>query len=196
MGARTLWLRSQDSTIRFCQLCRRQHHGSEEERSAQMAERHHHPNLHLKGRVELLRETFDCLRQSKLSVNLPISEFCSSVVEGLGMIIDRFGIRPAPSKIEAITQLSQPSTVEEVRVPLGMAGYFRKFVPNYSSVLAPISDLLRDSRFHNKKDRRLKVPWGQVQTEAMETFVSLLTFPPILALPDWSKPFRLHTDAD
>ena len=108
--------------------------------------------------TRLLRETFDCLRQSKLSVNLSKSEFCFSLVEWLGMIIERFGIRPAPSKIEATTQLSQPSMVEEVRVLLGMAGYFRKFVPNYSSVLSTILDLLCDSRSRSKKARRLKVP--------------------------------------
>ena len=102
------------------------------------------PTRTFEEQLKLLRETFDCLRQSKLLVNLPKSEFCFSVVEWLGMIIDRFGIRPASSKIEAITQLSQPSTVEEARVLLGMASYLRKFVPNYSSVLAPISDLLRD----------------------------------------------------
>ena len=116
------------------------------------------------------------------------------MVEWLGIIIDRFGIRPAPSKIEAITQLSQPSTVEEVQVLLGMAGYLRKFVPNYSSVLTLISDLLCDSRFRGKKARHLKVSWGQAQTEAMETLISLLTSPPILALSDWNKYFRLHTD--
>ena len=145
--------------------------------------------------LELLRKIFDCLRQSNLSVNLPKSEFCFSVAEWLGMVIDRFGIRPALSKIEAITQLAQPSTVEDVRVLLGMAGYLWKFIPDNSSVLAPISDLFRDSRFRSKKARRLKVPWGQAQTEAMETLVNLLTSPPILALPDWNKPFRLHTDS-
>ena len=98
-------------------------------------------------------------------------------------------------KNEAITQLSQPSTVEEVRELLGMAGYLMKFVPNCSSVLAPISGLLRDSRFCCKNARRVKVLWGQAQTEAMETLVNSLTSPPILALPDWNKPFRLHTDA-
>ena len=77
---------------------------------------------------------------------------------------------------------------------LGMAGYLRKFAPNHSSVLAPISDLLRYSRFRSKKARRLKVPWDQAQTEAMETLINLLTSPPILALPDWNRPFRLHTD--
>ena len=77
------------------------------------------------------------------------------------MIIDRFGIRPAPSKIEAITQLFQPSTVEEVPVLLGMTGYLRKFVPNYSSFLAPILNILRDSRFRSKKAGRLKLSWDQ-----------------------------------
>ena len=110
-------------------------------------------------------------------------------------IEDPSGIKPAPSKIEAITQLFHPSTVEEVRTLLGMTGYLRKFVPNYSSVLAPISDLLRDSRFRSKKARPLKVPWSQAQTEAMETLVGPLTSLPILALHDWNKPFQLHTDA-
>ena len=81
------------------------------------------PTRTFEKQLKLLRETFHCVQQGKLSLNLPKSELCFSVVEWLGMIIDRFGIRPAPSKIEAITQLSQPSTVEEVRVLLGMAGY-------------------------------------------------------------------------
>ena len=102
-----------------------------------------------------------------------------------GIIIDCFGI----------TQLSQLSTVEDVRVLLGIAGYFRKFVPNYSSVLAPISGPFRDSRFHIKRAKRLKVPRSQDQTEATETLVSLLTSPPILRLPEWKKRSRLRTDA-
>ena len=115
--------------------------------------------------LALLRETFDCLRQSRLSVNIPKYEFRFSVVEWLRMIIDRFGIRPASRQFEAITQLSQPSTAEGVRILLEMAGYLWKFVLNYSSVLAPTSDLLRDSRFRSKQARHLMVPWGQAQTE-------------------------------
>ena len=59
------------------------------------------PTRTLEEQLELIWETFDCLRQSRLSVNLPKSEFCFSVVEWLGIIIDRFDITPAPSKIEA-----------------------------------------------------------------------------------------------
>ena len=142
-----------------------------------------------KEHLELLRETFDSLRQSKLSANLPKSKFCFSVIEWLGMIIDRFGIRLAPRKIEAITQLSQSLTVEEVRMLQGIDGYLRKFVPNCSSVLAPISDRLRDSRFRSKKARRLNVPWGQTQTEAMETLVSFLTSHPSSRYPTGTNRF-------
>ena len=58
----------------------------------------------IKGeQLKLLRETFDGLQQSKMSANLPKLEFWLSVVEWLGMIIDCFAIKPASSKIEAIT---------------------------------------------------------------------------------------------
>ena len=61
------------------------------------------PTRTFEKKLELLRETFDCLWQRKLSVNLLIWEFCFSMIKRLGMIIDRFGIRSAPSKIEAVT---------------------------------------------------------------------------------------------
>ena len=98
----------------------------------------------------LLREMLECLRQERLTVNLQKSHFCLSFMEFVGMIVDRLGTRPAPSKIDATTQLSRPNTVEEVRVLLGMTGYLRRFVPQYSTVVAPISDLLRDPRFREQ----------------------------------------------
>ena len=72
------------------------------------------PTHTLGEHFKIFSEIFKRLQHSKLWVNLPKSELCFSVVGWLGMIIDRFGIRPAPSEIEAITQLSQPSTVKEV----------------------------------------------------------------------------------
>ena len=110
------------------------------------------------------------------------------------MVTDSFGVGASNSKIDAITQLSQPTTVQDVRILLGMSVYLRLFIPNYSTVVAPISDLLRDSRFKSKRARRLQVPWGESQSEAMRTHIKLLTIPPILTLPNWEKPFRLHLD--
>ena len=111
------------------------------------------------------------------------------------MIVDRLGTRPASNKIDAITQLSRPNTVEEVPVLLGMIGYLRRFEPQYSKVLAPISDLLRDPRFRTKRAKKEKVPWGEEQNKAFNALIEVLTSPPILALPVWTEPFSLSTDA-
>ena len=62
-------------------------------------------------------------------------------------------------------------------------------------VTAPFSDLLREPRFRGKRVRKLKVPWGEFQQQAKDALIKALTSPPILALPDWHKLFRLHTDA-
>ena len=85
--------------------------------------------------------------------------------------------------------------MEDVRVLLGMGGYLRQFIPNYSTVTVPIYDLLREPRFRFKRVRRLKVPWGEFQQQAKDALIKALISPSILALPDWDKPFRLHTDA-
>ena len=195
VGVRTPWLWCQDVTVSFANYVGGSIMRVKKKGVRNWLDDNIIPTRTWEEQLELLRETFDCLRQSKLSANLPKSEFWFSAVKWLGIIVDRFGIRPAPGKIKAITQLSQSSTMEEVRVLLGMAGYLRTFVPNYGSVLAPILDLLRDSLFRSKAARRLKVPWDQAQTKETETLLSPLTFPPILALPDWNKIFRLHTDA-
>ena len=153
------------------------------------------PSKTLDDQWGLLRETLECLRQGRLTANLHKSHFCQSVMEFVSMIVDRLGTRPAPSKIDAITQLSRLNTVEEVQVLLGMTGYSRQFVPQYSTVVAPISALLRDPRFRTKRAKKEKVPWGEEQNKAFDALIQALTSPPILALPVWTEPLSLSTDA-
>lgn len=76
------------------------------------------PTKTVEGQFQLLRQRFDCLQKGYLSMNLHESERCKAIVEWLGMIIDRSCIRPAPSKIETISQRSQATIVEDVRVLL------------------------------------------------------------------------------
>ena len=111
------------------------------------------------------------------------------------MIVQTLGTRPAPSKIDAITRLSTPNMVEEVRVLLGMTGCLRQFVPQYRTVVAPISDLLRDPKFRTKRAKKEKVPWGEEQNKAFNALMEAFTSPPTLALPVWTKLFSLSTDA-
>ena len=111
------------------------------------------------------------------------------------MMVSRLGVQPSRAKIEVVAKLARANTVEEVRSLLGMSSYLRKFVRGYSSLVAPISDLLRDKRFASKRVRRLPVPWGAEQDKALKAPIEFLTTPPILALPNWEATFRLHTDA-
>ena len=110
------------------------------------------------------------------------------------MVVSRLGLRPSRSQIEAVAKLARANTVEEVRSLLGMRIYLKKFVRGYSSLVVPISDLLRSKRFASKRERRLPVLWGAEQDKALKALIEFLTSPPILALLDWEATFQLHTD--
>ena len=60
------------------------------------------------------------------------------------MMVGQDGVRAAPSKVKTVQELAIPTNVREVRSFLGLAGYLRGFVPNFSHITAPILDLLRD----------------------------------------------------
>lgn len=74
------------------------------------------PTKPLEDQFEFLRETFDCLHCGDLLVNLPKLEFSKASVDWLGMVMGSFGVRPASSRTKAISHLSQPATVVDVRV--------------------------------------------------------------------------------
>ena len=130
-----------------------------------------------------------------LSVNLAKSVWCAPMQEFVGMVVDRHGLRPAPSKVDAIAQLSTPTTVGQLRTFLGMTGYLRQFVPNYSTVATPLTNLLRNKRFATRQASTFPLLWGEEQQQAFDQLKKALMTPPILALPDLDQPFSLHVDA-
>ena len=95
------------------------------------------------------------------------------------MVVSRLGVQPSQTKIEAVAKLTRAKPVEEVMSLLGMGSYLRKFVPGYSSIVAHISDLLRDKRFASKRARRLPVAKMEAvaklsRGETVEEVMSLL----------------------
>ena len=72
--------------------------------------------------------------------------------------MDRLGTRSSSETIDAVTQLSLPMTLEDMRVLLGIYGYRQMVTPKYRMVFAPISNLLRDPTFRTKKARKTKLP--------------------------------------
>lgn len=84
----------------------------------------------------------------------------------LGFIISEDGIRPGIQKVTAIQQMNNPKDRHEVRRFLGLTGFFRRFIPFYAQIAAPISELLKNGRGFN---------WGPDQEEAYQTLKSKLT---------------------
>ncbi|KAK4325292.1 hypothetical protein Pmani_004105 [Petrolisthes manimaculis] len=92
------------------------------------------------------------------------------------------------AKIQKIKDASRPTTKKQVRSFLGLAGYYRKFIPNFSIIALPLSELLR-------KNAPNKISWGSEQEEAFVSLKNLLCKEPILQLPDNQRPYILRTDA-
>ena len=130
-----------------------------------------------------------------LSVNFAKCIFGAARQEFLGMIIDSTGIRPALSKLEAIEKMPPPSNVEELRAFLGMTGYLRQFIQNYSITAAPLAYLLRNKEFASEKARKFPIAWGDKEAEAFRRLKQTLTSPTVLASPDWNSTFKVQTDA-
>lgn len=100
-------------------------------------------------------------------------------------VISGEGVTPDPEKIETIQKWSIPTTIKALRGFLGLSGYYRKFVKNYSHVAALMTDLL-------KKDKFL---WNELAEKSFTTLKEAMISTPVLQHPDFSKPFAIETDA-
>ena len=112
----------------------------------------------------------------------------------LGKIVSSEGYKADPRGVAAIANQTKqpPGNITELRRLLGMLGYFRKSIPNFSRIASPLTSLLAN---HSAKDERAKITWDEKHQIALETLIVHLTTPPILAYPDFNQPFILHTDA-
>ena len=91
-------------------------------------------------------------------------------------------------KIKAIEDAPRPITKRQVKSFLGLIGFYRRFVPNFSHVAAALTDF-------TKKGQPNKVKWGDAQECALRSLKKALISNPILKLPDFSTSFILQTDA-
>ena len=134
-----------------------------------------------------LNEVFTRLRKANLKLKPAKCSFARSSVPFLGHVISRDGCSPEQAKIEAIKNYPVPTNVRAVRAFLGLASYYRRFAgSNFAHVAAPLHKLTsKDSRWY----------WSKECQQSFENLKDLLARPPILAYPDFSKPFLLATDA-
>jgi len=133
-----------------------------------------------------LRTVLTRLRDQELYVKISKCAFLQKEVSFLGHRIGADGLRVAPDKISAVQQWPRPRGVTDVRAFLGLANFYRRFVRNYSRIALPLTELTKDA---------VAWQWGAEQQQAFDALKAALCAPPVLLVPDQSKPFVLNCDA-
>jgi hypothetical protein len=133
-----------------------------------------------------LRIVLGRLRAHQLYAKLSKCELWLEKIAFLVHILIAEGIEVDPSKVEAVSKWKQPSNVSEVRIFLGMAGYYRRFIKGFSSIARPMTEIL-------KKDN--KFVWTPKCEESFQIIKKKLTTAPVLTLPDIHQSFVIFCDA-
>lgn len=126
------------------------------------------------------------LRDANLKLQPDKCEFLRREVAYLGHIICSDGVRPDPDKIKSITDFPHPKNPKNIKQFLGLTGYYRRFIPNFSKIAKPLTDLL-------KKDKIFT--WQPKHEDAFKTLQLSLCTKPVLQYPDFARSFNLTTDA-
>ena len=139
------------------------------------------------------------LRKHGVKLNPHKCKLFASEVSYLGRIISKDGYKMDPKNTEAVTALKtlRPKNITEVRRLVGLLSVYRRFIPHFSREAKPLYDLLKQTK-EEKSARGGKskaVEWGEIHQSVTEKLIDAVTCFPVMAYPDFTKPFVLHTDA-
>ncbi|GBG64984.1 hypothetical protein CBR_g48733 [Chara braunii] len=135
--------------------------------------------------VEHVEWVLHALKDAGFKVALEKSEFFLSEISFLGYIVTVDGLKPDPRKVAAVREAPAPVTLTQVRAFLGLASYYRCFIRSFASLSKPLANLL-------KKEEQLI--WTPECEAAFRALKEALTSAPVLARPDPTRQFALHTD--
>ncbi|KAL0556312.1 hypothetical protein IC582_004825 [Cucumis melo] len=135
---------------------------------------------------EHLRIVLQTLRDNKLYAKFSKYEFWLKQVSFLGHVVSNAGVSVDPAKIEAVTGWTRPSTVSEVRSFLGLAGYYRRFVENFSRIATSLTQLTR---------KGAPFVWSKACEDSFQNLKQKLVTAPVLTVPDGSGSFVIYSDA-
>jgi hypothetical protein len=113
-------------------------------------------------------------------------EFWMEKVAFLGHVLSAEGVAIDLSKIEAVSKWQSPKSVTEILTFLNLAGYFRRFIENFSKIAKPMTELLRSN---------MPYVWSDKCEASFQELKNRLTTTPVLTLPDASKDFVAYCDA-
>ncbi|KAA0039625.1 pol protein [Cucumis melo var. makuwa] len=135
---------------------------------------------------EHLRMVLQTLRDNKLYAKFSKCEFWLKQVSFLGHVVSKAGVSVDPAKIEAVTGWTRPSIVSEVHSFLGLAGYYRRFVENFSRIATPLTQLTR---------KGAPFVWSKACEDSFQNLKQKLVTAPVLTVPDGSGSFVIYSDA-
>ncbi|KAL0549529.1 hypothetical protein IC582_014014 [Cucumis melo] len=124
---------------------------------------------------EYLRMVLQTLRDNKLYAKFSKCEFWLKQVSFLGHVVSKAGVSVDLAKIEAVISWTRPSTVSEVRSFLGLAGYYRRFVENFSRIATPLTQLTR---------KGAPFVWSKACEDSFQNLKQKLVTAPVLTVPD------------
>lgn len=139
----------------------------------------------IKDHLNHLDLVLQCLLTNSFFVKLSKCLFCQESIDYLGHIVSSKGVHADPTKLDAMMKWPPPSNVKQLRGFLGLTGYYRRFIANYATIAAPLTDLLRHDSFS----------WTTAATAAFSALKQAMMAAPVLRLPDFSKEFVIETDA-
>ncbi len=149
--------------------------------------------------LDKLEQIFIQLRDAGLKINAVKSFFCAQETEYLGYILTRVGIKPQPKKVQAILVLNLLKSAKELQHFLGMVQYYRDMWAKHGEMLAPLTDLVGKcgETKATKKNGTKNNPWRweSIHQQAFDNVKATIAKEVVLAYLDFTKPFKIYTDA-
>jgi hypothetical protein len=136
--------------------------------------------------LEILRDVFTRVRNANLTLRPSKCFFGNTEIGFLGHTISEKGLIPSKDKVEKVVEMPAPTDKKTLQSFLGCIGYHRKFIPNFSTIAKPLTDLTKKCN---------KFVWERKQDEAFELLKARLNSEPILKWPNVNEDFYLQTDA-
>ena len=135
---------------------------------------------------QYLVKVLDRLRDAGLRLKPTKCKLAQRSVEYLGHIVSEEGVRTDPKKLQAVSEYPTPTDVRSLRSFLGLASYYRRFIPNFAKTAGPLYTLTK---------KHVEFVWTPQSHIVFEKLKKLSTSGSVLAFPDFSVPFILETDA-
>lgn len=162
----------------------------------------------LEEHEERLLNVLTRLREYGLKLSPEKCKFFQTTVKYLGHIVSEKGIETDPEKITSLKTWPKPNNLKELRTFLGLCGYYRRFIKDYSKIVKPLNALtagypptqkhrkpnVKPEKYHNPKEA-FGDRWTTECKDAFDTIIDKLTTAPILGFADPKSPYVLHTDA-